>query len=50
MGVVTLLFGFIGVLAQFYGIKSIIGILILLGFAGAVVSFFLPETSREQIA
>lgn len=48
MGVVTLLFGFIGVLAQFYGIQTLIVILILLGIAGAAVSFFLPETSTEQ--
>ena len=50
MGVITLLFGFIGVIAQFYGIQRIIGILILLGLAGAAVSFFLPETSGEQAA
>jgi MFS family permease len=48
MGVVTLLFGFIGILAQYYGIRSIIAIFILLGFTGAAVSFLLPETSSEQ--
>ena len=50
MGVITLLFGFIGILAQIYGIKSIIVILILLGLAGAAVSFLLPETSKIQPA
>ncbi len=47
MGVVTLLFGFAGILAQVYGIRVLIVILILFGLAGAVVSFFLPETSSE---
>jgi MFS family permease len=50
MGVITLLFGFAGILAQIYGIRALIGILILFGFAGAVVSFFLPETSGKDDA
>lgn len=48
MGVVTLLFGFPGVLAQLYGIRTMIVILIVLGIAGAAVSQFLPEASGEQ--
>jgi len=48
MGVVTLFFGFLGVLAQVYGIQTLIAILILLGIAGAAVSFFLPETTTKQ--
>ena len=50
MGAVTLLFGFIGILAQVYGIRMLIVLLILLGIAGAVVSFFLPEASSEQVS
>ena len=50
MGVVTLLFGFAGILAQVYGNRVLIVILISLGVAGAVVSFFLPETSSEHDA
>ena len=49
MGVVTLMFGFIGILAQVYGIRTLIVFLILLGITGAVVSFFLPEASSEQV-
>lgn len=48
MGVVTLLFGFLGVIAQVYGIRTLIVILILFGVAGAAVSLFLPETSSGQ--
>ena len=47
---VALRFGFLGVLAQVYGIQTLIVILILFGIAGAVVSFFLPETSSQQDA
>ena len=50
MGIVTLLFGLAGILAQVYGIQTLIVILILFGIAGAVVSFFLPETSSQQDA
>jgi len=49
MGLMTLLFGCLGILAQIYGVKSIIGILILLGLAGAAVSFFLPKTSTGSV-
>ena len=45
MGVVTLMFGLLGIVVQIYGIRSLIGILILLGLAGAALSFFLPEAS-----
>jgi hypothetical protein len=49
MGGVTLLFGFLGVLAQMYGIRTLIGFLVLLGLAGAAISFFLPEgTNRAR--
>ena len=48
MGVITLLFGLLGILAQIYGIQTLIVILILLGFTGAAVSYFLPETSTAQ--
>jgi MFS family permease len=48
MGIVTLLFGSAGILAQVYGIRALIVVLILLGIAGAAVSFFLPETSAEK--
>jgi MFS family permease len=47
MGVVNLVFGFLGVLAQFFGIPTLIVILIVLGLTGAVVSYFLPETSKD---
>ena len=50
MGVVTLLFGFLGFLAQLYGIRTVIVILIVLGIAGAAISLFLPEASGEQLA
>ena len=50
MGVVTLLFGFAGILTQVYGIRVLITILIFLGVTGAVVSLFLPETSSEHDA
>lgn len=50
MGVITLLFGLIGILAQIYGIRTLIVILILLGVAGSVVSFFLPEASGADVA
>ena len=48
MGIVTLLFGLAGIIAQVYGIQALIVVLILFGIAGAVVSFFLPEASSEQ--
>ena len=47
MGVVTLIFGFLGVLAQIIGIPTLIVVLIVLGLTGAAVSYFLPETSKE---
>ena len=47
MGLVTLLFGALGVVAQFYGIRTLIAALVLFGVAGAVVSRTLPETSGE---
>jgi MFS family permease len=50
MGIVTLLFGLGGILAQVYGIQTLIGVLTLFGIAGAVVSFFLPETSGKDDA
>jgi MFS family permease len=50
MGVVTLLFGFAGILAQVYGIQILIFILTFFGIAGAVVSFFLPEISGKDDA
>ena len=46
MGVVTLIFGFLGVLAQIVGIPTLIVVLIVLGLAGSAVSFFLPENSK----
>ena len=49
MGMVTLLFGFMGILAQVSGIRTLIVVLILLGIAGAIVSFFLPEASGAQV-
>ena len=48
MGVVTLIFGFLGVLAQIFGIPTLIVVLIVLGLTGAAVSYFLPETSIDQ--
>lgn len=50
MGLVTLLFGFLGILAQVYGIRSLIVVLILLGIAGAAVSHFLPENASVKRA
>lgn len=47
MGVVTLIFGFLGVLAQILGIPTLILILIVLGLTGAAVSYFLPELSKD---
>ncbi len=47
MGVMTLLFGLLGVIAHLYGIKALIVILILLGLSGAIISASLPETSSE---
>jgi hypothetical protein len=44
------LFGFAGILAKVYGIQALIVFLILFGIAGAVVSFFLPETSGKDDA
>ena len=50
MGVVTLLFGLAGILAQVYGIQTLIVVLTLFGIVGAVLSFFLPETSGKDDA
>ena len=47
MGVVTLIFGFLGVLAQIVGIPTLIVVLIVLGLTGSAVSFFLPENSKD---
>ncbi|MEX1347516.1 MAG: MFS transporter [Desulfobacterales bacterium] len=47
MGVVVLVFGFLGVLAQIFGIPTLIVILIVLGITGAVVSYYLPETPKD---
>ena len=47
MGLVTLLFGALGVIAQFYGIRTLIAALVILGIAGAGVSRLLPEASTE---
>ena len=47
MGVVTLIFGFPGVLAQIVGIPALIVVLIVLGLTGSAVSYFLPENSKE---
>ena len=47
MGVVTLIFGFLGVLAQIFGIPTLIVVLIVLALTGAAVSYFLPETSKD---
>jgi MFS family permease len=49
MGVVTLLFGLVGILAQVYGVRMLIVVLVLFGIAGAVLSFFRPEASSEQV-
>ena len=48
MGVVILLFGFLGILARVYGIGTLIVILILHGFTGVAASYFLPETATGQ--
>jgi hypothetical protein len=48
MGVVTILFGLLGILAQAYGIRMLIVALVLLGITGAAVSFFLPETATDS--
>ena len=42
-----LIFGFLGVLAQIFGIPIRILILIVLGLTGATASYFLPETSKD---
>jgi len=47
MGVDTLIFGFLGELAQIVGIPTLIVILIVLGLTGSAVSYFLPENSKE---
>ena len=47
MGVVTLIFGFLGVLAQIFGIPTLILILIVLGLTGAAASYFLPEATKD---
>ena len=47
MGVVTLIFGFLGVLAQIVGIPTLIVVLIVLGLTGSAVSYFLPESAEE---
>jgi hypothetical protein len=49
-GAVTLLFGFLGVLAQLYGIRAMIVILAVLGIVGAAVRRFPPEAPGEQFA
>ncbi len=46
MGVVILLFGFLGVMTQLYGIRT----MIVLGIAGVSVSLFLLEASGERLA
>ena len=43
----VLIFGFLGVLAQIFGIPTLIVILIVLGLTEAAVSYFLPENSEE---
>ncbi len=48
MGVVPLLFGFLGIPAQVYGIGTLIVLLILLGLAGAAASYFLSEAATGQ--
>ena len=47
MGVVTLIFGFPGMLAQIVGIPTLIVVLIVLLLTGSAVSYFLPENSKE---
>ena len=47
MGVVTLLFGFLGIPAQVYGIGTLTVILILLGLTGAIASYFLPKSRTD---
>ena len=47
IGLVTLLFGILGIIAQFYGIRTLISALVVLGVAGAAVSRLLPEASIE---
>ena len=47
MGVVTLIFGFLGALAQIFGIPTLIVVLIVVGLSGTAVSYLLPETSKD---
>ena len=49
MGLLTLLFGALGVVAQLYGIRTLIATLVALGIAGATVSWLLPETAVEEM-
>ena len=48
MGVDTLIFGFLGVLAQIVGIPTLIVVLIVLGLAGSAVSYFLPDKRHQK--
>ena len=43
IGLIALLFGALGIIAQAVGIKWLIGILVLLGASGSLLSYFLPE-------
>ena len=43
IGLIALLFGALGIIAQAAGIKWLIGILVLLGASGSLLSYFLPE-------
>ena len=47
MGLVTLIFGALGIIAQFAGIRILIAALVILGLAGAAVSRLLPEAATE---
>jgi len=48
MGLITLLFGALGIVAQFYGVRSLIIALVLLALAGAGLSWRLPEAAAES--
>ncbi len=43
IGLIALLFGALGIIAQAVGINWLIGILVLLGASGSLLSYFLPE-------
>jgi hypothetical protein len=47
MGLVTLVFGALGIVAQFYGIRTLVAALVALAVAGAAVSRLLPEASNQ---